>query len=1229
MAEEQGIISYDPATTNMVLDRMYQNRNSFPFDTEAKQDSEKGITSGAVYAAVSELKGATVLNKGYWPDSNSLMAGVPSAEEGSIAYVGANAPYAIYRYASGGWADTGQTYTPEVDPGEFKVTVDKELDAESENPIANRADEGTDGTDKYTLETAIVKVPESLRNIGIKCSFLDEGGKPQTWEFTGGSWAGASFSQVGSAKMSEMEKQLSSQIPVIEEAKDAALANISGMKDDALQNIAEKEQEAVSNFNAQRVTPEMLSESTKQLINTAGGGTVNNLPDDEDLTTTGGDMPVLKLADRAYNPANFSGKGYRILRRNIVEGKNVLTQEMVNEPDTVYEIRYDFDLDGETVSVPEGCILKFEGGSLNNGTLTGNDTVLLNEKVLCAYSGTFLNNSGMISGNRLRSGTGEGILTITSQKDFDEWANKEDRESKIVIDSVLPLAVSDTIVLNSDVEIHGKNCTLTCKSEKYSLASAVSIDSTHYTCRLHSRIECFSLFRYKDKVLTPTESSDRGTLCNLVEKDAVYVTDTTFKLPISDNLAHLSDKTFSKAFGWIDSWYFCTPFKVNSSDGEYFYCESLSDIPKDVFANKINGERRYSSPLSYVLYNMEESSIYYDDEYIHIPLSYEEISVIHHNEKPLFKSNGFSLKTFNVNVEDCCSFAEISNSYMLLNNCTFRHVLGNCIRLLSSVEDCIVETCSFRNCTISPLGGTCIREEGGKKKLKVDNCFFKKYDDICLYKNASGGVVAWGSELEVCNSAFINFCRDHVYVTRPNTSVYNNRIFNTHEFNSRALRNLSRDFGGIYVNHFSIDADEIINNTTKALIHHNVILNIMGKGDARGIFIDDGRGDVVCECNIIDGQFFSIDARKAGNTEVSSCRVQYRNNILLSPYRLEYGEGLTSSDIPVLSDNICTFTEDSLKSNVSNTNNIYTNGIQYRISNDTCNVQCDRKLDGIIQNSMTGMFNFINLSSYIPSAVYKRSDATDACIEITVNGLPDLSTTNNVFVCADFINYERRYSKSNLNVNLVVSTVANQLRVVMAPYSNPGNYYTTNPDKNGTIIYGACKYVKESDQAKFYIISLNNSDNYTGSDMFLWHMNVISNTVNATFSVERKYYDDIKDELADCTTLIFPTRSISNAGNIVRILKQIAEKYKEINLTGATITSRDGISVNYADGSIRRSDSLPFGSFLAKPTENDGISIGFPYFCTDKQTAEGAKNGIVIYYAGNGTWVDALGRTVE
>ena len=95
--------------------------------------------------------------------------------------------------------------------------------------------------------------------------------------------------------------------------------------------------------------------------------------DEEDITTEG-DTPqtqVLKLKDRAYDSLNASGKGYKILRKNWQpingERKNVLTQAMINEPNTIYEIRYDFDLNGKEITLPEYCDLRFNGGSFNNG----------------------------------------------------------------------------------------------------------------------------------------------------------------------------------------------------------------------------------------------------------------------------------------------------------------------------------------------------------------------------------------------------------------------------------------------------------------------------------------------------------------------------------------------------------------------------------------------------------------------------------------------------------------------------------------------------------------------------------------------------------------------------------------------------------------------------------------------------------------------------------------------
>ena len=104
-------------------------------------------------------------------------------------------------------------------------------------------------------------------------------------------------------------------------------------------------------------------------------------PDEEDLTVSKPDKngnAIVSLKDRVYDESNFSGKGYKILRKNIqtIDGvrKNILTQDMINNPDTIYEIRYDFDLNGKEISIPENCVLNFTGGSLSNGTIEFDNT---------------------------------------------------------------------------------------------------------------------------------------------------------------------------------------------------------------------------------------------------------------------------------------------------------------------------------------------------------------------------------------------------------------------------------------------------------------------------------------------------------------------------------------------------------------------------------------------------------------------------------------------------------------------------------------------------------------------------------------------------------------------------------------------------------------------------------------------------------------------------------------
>lgn len=201
-----------------------------------------------------------------------------------------------------------------------------------------------------------------------------------------------------------------------------------------------------------------------------GGDIVNN-PDEEDITTeVVNNEHVLKLADKEYRPENYSGKGYKRLRKNIQKinlavtkitvnsaptkdgeisvtinnidthislvkdthntpalvaqtisdalvpahtdynievteniitltrkhsgevassafdvadagvalaiedstesaKRNILTATMINESDTIYEIGYNFDIDGGLISLPENISLIFNGGSFSNGVV--------------------------------------------------------------------------------------------------------------------------------------------------------------------------------------------------------------------------------------------------------------------------------------------------------------------------------------------------------------------------------------------------------------------------------------------------------------------------------------------------------------------------------------------------------------------------------------------------------------------------------------------------------------------------------------------------------------------------------------------------------------------------------------------------------------------------------------------------------------------------------------------
>lgn len=86
----------------------------------------------------------------------------------------------------------------------------------------------------------------------------------------------------------------------------------------------------------------------------------------------GEDIDVNEQGEYQFaNRPNTDGLGYVILRK----GKNLI--EQMTLANTIYEIRYDFDLGGASISIPEGSILSFIGGKFaGNGRINGNKTII-------------------------------------------------------------------------------------------------------------------------------------------------------------------------------------------------------------------------------------------------------------------------------------------------------------------------------------------------------------------------------------------------------------------------------------------------------------------------------------------------------------------------------------------------------------------------------------------------------------------------------------------------------------------------------------------------------------------------------------------------------------------------------------------------------------------------------------------------------------------------------------
>ena len=363
-------------------------------------------------------------------------------------------------------------------------------------------------------------------------------------------------------------------------AVDASL-DLKANKSDVVKTNAAQDAEISRKANQQDVERSLNILRKEIGERTVVEGNVNNNPDEEDLTSKMGsnNREVISLKDREYNPLEFSGKGYKILRKNLqevtcaitkiqvtkapttdgyvsiiingvethvdlvastdntvalvakkiadrlsetmdeyvtsidgalvtctrrfggdvttssfsgvnteteatisesskTELRNLITAVMLNQSNCIYEIRYDFDLDGKTLEVPENCTLKFEGGSLRNGTILGNKTFIhaKDDIVLpdVSLSGQFYNNTFKAIWFGIEHNT-----IITNR------INKVTSFLKVLRDKILELSAgvyytNDSILIRSGVSLIGEEHLNNTYYKNSTVIKAIGDKKTNY-----------------------------------------------------------------------------------------------------------------------------------------------------------------------------------------------------------------------------------------------------------------------------------------------------------------------------------------------------------------------------------------------------------------------------------------------------------------------------------------------------------------------------------------------------------------------------------------------------------------------------------------------------------------------------------------------------------------------------------------------------------------------------
>lgn len=941
-------------------------------------------------------------------------------------------------------------------------------------------------------------------------------------------------------------------------------------------------------------------------------GDVTNLPDEEDLTSVKeSERYVLKLADRSYGPEKFSSEGYKILRRNIntvsiavtkirvesvpsldgtlsltINGKetqvavsastdnttalvaqkvasalqdsmteydvstdaslvtltrksagsvtpsvfsasttgvvctvtdstnrefrNILTPAMINHSNTIYEIRYDFDLNSGEITIPEGCTLKFIGGRLTNGILNFNNTLLNGEiSIDCDVSGNISNKDIYVKWfNPHADGVTDDSRIIRKAYTL---ANKNG--AKLVFDNKIYMygdgLLGDDGTGNSYVP--------------YSASSNRPLQDVDHPADIGRDIRM--IFVNKDNI-------------SIIGNGATLLSN-----PNNGECKH----------NLILLLYRCTNILV-----ENLHIEG-NKTARQPRLNDYNTGNEVWDLEGNLLSNPKNSGY---AERSNIEICYGRNIILRNvisNEAMMDGIGIFGDST------------EVPENIQVINcTCNFCYRMGLTI---SSANNCTIDGGSYsfngyaldKNTQLGtmPMAGIDIEADAFKSynvELKNITIEGNRYNGVVLSKD--------GRNITVHHNKFI---RDGI--STATTGGYNNEIAYNYFYNGYIYINQSN----LYIHHniFQTDKDGGSN-------HQNIIIEC-SKAESNTIFAH----------NIVEVLPEGIDSQEL---LYYSCilfkgNIHVKDNTFINIYHPSY----VSMFVYALSF-------------VNNT--IINRKEEYSFLKSTFSIE---------PYSSTGTKGFLD-SNFSNNRLIGDSDKTDS--EVIGNRITqsvNCGTASVVIQRSNSKDLIYKLPRLPLHINVVSEYKYTIYSNCKDGYPHMNLYYTHD--------YLLPKFIVPTENLNF-IAYLKGYDIYLKikSGFMLPNRNfctIVYDTnllpLNNTYSLEEVE----ETELSGATIMYDLSKSQS-------VLPKLTSDFKG----NCIVNEEDNIPYWLsADNKWVNSEGIEYGinnkgTFAEKPSATK-IPIGYSYYCTDRQTVEGASNGIMIYHKGNNVWVDSLGRIVS